>query len=124
MLPANGRMQVFIYCKFTQHVSGDHRTHNQEYKKIATHVARVWQELHYTYLNGKEYSYYRHVILTAGNHYSIVGVTTTKTRFYVFDIHKFTFYKEMFLAIQHHYSAVISYNTNYRDIFLYPARSR
>ena len=84
----------------------------------------MWQDLDYTYLNGKEYSYYRHVILTAGNHYSIVGVTTTKTRFYVFDIHKFTFYKEMFLAIQHHYSAVISYNTNYSVIFLYPARFR
>ena len=24
-------MQVFIYCKFTLHVSGVHRTHHQEY---------------------------------------------------------------------------------------------
>ena len=27
-------MQVFIYCKFTLHVSGVHRTHHQEYKKL------------------------------------------------------------------------------------------
>ena len=27
-------MQVFIYCKFTLHVSGVHRTHYQEYKKL------------------------------------------------------------------------------------------
>ena len=26
-------MQVFIYCKFTLHVSGVHRAHHQEYKK-------------------------------------------------------------------------------------------
>ena len=27
-------MQVFIYCKITQHVSGVHRTHHQEYMKL------------------------------------------------------------------------------------------
>jgi len=27
-------MQVFIYCKFTLHVSGVHRAHRQEYKKL------------------------------------------------------------------------------------------
>ena len=27
-------MQVFIYCKITLHVSGVHRTHNQEYIKV------------------------------------------------------------------------------------------
>ena len=27
-------MQVFIYCKITQHVSGVHRTHHQEYIKM------------------------------------------------------------------------------------------
>ena len=27
-------MQVFIYCKFTLHVSGVHRTHHQEYIKL------------------------------------------------------------------------------------------
>ena len=27
-------MQVFIYCKFTVHVSGVHRTHHQEYIKL------------------------------------------------------------------------------------------
>ena len=27
-------MQVFIYCKFTLHVSGVHRTHHQVYKKL------------------------------------------------------------------------------------------
>ena len=25
------QMQVFIYCKITQHVSGVYRTHHQEY---------------------------------------------------------------------------------------------
>ena len=62
------------------------------------------------------HSYYRHVtlrILTARSHYSIVGVITTKIRFYVLDIYNFTFYKEMFLAIQHLHSAVISCNNNY-----------
>ena len=29
-------MQVFIYCKFTLHVSGDHRAHHQEFKKTVT----------------------------------------------------------------------------------------
>ena len=29
-------MQVFIYLKFTLHVSGVHRTHHQENKKTAT----------------------------------------------------------------------------------------
>ena len=27
-------MQIFIYCKITLHVSGVHRTHNQEYIKL------------------------------------------------------------------------------------------
>ena len=27
-------MQVFIYCKFTLHASGVHRTHHQEYTKL------------------------------------------------------------------------------------------
>ena len=27
-------MQVFIYCKFTLHVSGVHRTHHQDYIKL------------------------------------------------------------------------------------------
>ena len=27
-------MQVFIYCKYTLHVSGVHRTHHQEYMKL------------------------------------------------------------------------------------------
>jgi len=29
-------MQIFIYCKFTLHVSGVHRTHYQEYIKLLT----------------------------------------------------------------------------------------
>ena len=27
-------MQVFIYCRYTLHVSGVHRTHHQEYTKL------------------------------------------------------------------------------------------
>jgi hypothetical protein len=71
------------------------------------------------YMIKNTHSYYRHVtvsILTAGSHCSIVGVTTTKIRFYVFDIHNFTFYKEIFLNIQHLHSAVVYCNTNYSVI--------
>ena len=27
-------MEIFIYCKFTPHISGVHRTHHQEYIKL------------------------------------------------------------------------------------------
>jgi len=65
------------------------------------------------------HSYYQQVTLsrlTGESRYSIVGVTTTKIRFYVLDTHNFTFYKEIFLAAQHLHSAVISCNTNYSVI--------
>jgi len=69
-----------------------------------------------TEMVNNKHSYYRHVtlgIVTASSHYSIVAVITTKIRFYVLDNYNFTFYKEMFLAIQHLHSAVISCNTNH-----------
>jgi hypothetical protein len=34
-------MQVFIYCKIILHVSGVHRTHHQEYKKIVTAASGI-----------------------------------------------------------------------------------